>query len=95
MALLVDRLLQHLYRYHPEQWDAERRPAGFFWWPRDAEWAGWFTMPMTVALWMLRAPDWIKHDRKCRETLDLLRVLAAFSVIVYGGWIACELVLGS
>ena|ERR1700730_9204058 len=81
-GLLLDQLLKHEYRYFPDLWEADGKPPGFLWCPRDAEWLynGMRPFPPTYR-WLYRAPDWIRADSRLRRKLNIIRALHFFGTV--------------
>jgi hypothetical protein len=83
-ALLLDQLLKHEYRFHPESWEADGRPSGFLWCPRDAEWFDTVTWNAYFSYrWIFKTPDWIRSEPTCLKKLNLIRFLHALGTALF------------
>jgi hypothetical protein len=80
-GLLLDRLLRHEYENHPRDWEADGRPSGFFWCPRDADW--WYanTFNFYFYRWFVKTPAWIRRSPTCSRQLNLIRTLTVCGAI--------------
>jgi|SRR5579864_5915367 len=75
-GLLLDQLLKYEYRFRRDAWDADGRPSGFLWCPRDAEWLYTSMNPFAPPLiWLFRTPQWIRSEPALRHKLNIIRLL--------------------
>jgi hypothetical protein len=80
-GLLLDQLLQYEYENHPTDWDADGRPCGFFWCPRDADWLA-NTFNLYFYRWFFTTPEWIRRSPLCSHRLNLIRGLTICGSII-------------
>jgi hypothetical protein len=75
-GILLDQLLKHEYRFFPDLWDADGKPSGFLWCPRDANWFYTSVRPFPPTYrWVYRAPEWIRADPRLYRKLTVIRAL--------------------
>ena len=58
--ILFDRLLRSEYQHHRNLWEADGRPAGFFWHAPECEFiTSHLVRSRLVFSWLFRTPSWI------------------------------------
>jgi|SRR5882724_4735424 len=80
---LFDQLIMTEYFDHHRQWEADGKPHGVFWVPKESTFANGLLVRLgsSVAshrrsyLWLFATPKWTKHDRTARRLLSWLRAL--------------------
>jgi hypothetical protein len=75
-GLLLDQLLKYEYRFHPDLWDADGKPSGFLWCPREAQWLYTAMRPFPPPYkWLFITPPWIRAERRLLYKLNMIRLL--------------------
>ena len=73
--LLLDGLIRAEYELEKAAWEADGRPAGFFW--RSPE-CTWFRSDMArnriAFAWLFQTPPWVARAAHCRTRLRRLRI---------------------
>jgi hypothetical protein len=70
--VLFDRLLRAEYELHRAVWEADGKPAGFFWRPAEC---GWFNLLSHLARlrltmsWLFRTPLWVAESPALKACL--------------------------
>lgn len=85
----LDLLLRLEYRFHRQSWEADGRPHGFFWVPREIGRFYGLIPDLRSSLsscrcsfvWLFSTPDWTKSDVNARRLLFWFR----FSAVIWNG----------
>jgi hypothetical protein len=68
--LLFDRLIRAEYEQHRQIWEADGRPAGFFWRAAECSFmASHFAKTRLTLVWLFRTPAWIADSPVLRARL--------------------------
>ena len=81
--IVFDRLVRLEYSDHRRAWEADGRPHGFFWVPREVTFAGGWLVSLGSSaarmrksyVWLFSTPDWVRTDNNARRLLYWLRIL--------------------
>jgi hypothetical protein len=78
--VLFDRLVRVEHEQHRALWEADGRPCGFFWHPKEASRLGSGLACTRLSLiWLFRSPSWISESPNMTATWHRLR----FTVLVW------------
>jgi hypothetical protein len=80
---VFDGLVRREYFHHRRDWEADGKPHGVFWVPRELIFAGgllvWFASSIAKDrrwfAWLFSTPEWMKRDRKAHRLVLCLRTL--------------------
>jgi len=76
-----DRLLQHEHRHHPDQWDADGKPTGYFWMPEGTPLRMNPAGGRIATAWLFRkAPQWIESDEVGFRLLHAFRTIGRLAI---------------
>jgi hypothetical protein len=68
--LLFDRLIRAEYEQHRQIWEADGRPAGYFWRPAECTLiASRFAKSRLSLVWLFQTPAWIANSPVLRALL--------------------------
>jgi hypothetical protein len=81
---LFDYLVRWEFRHHRDAWEADGRPAGFFWRPFSTGELIPVTRSQVGFDWFFRTPTWVRENSTCRRVLLFYRLLL-------GTWISAGL----
>ena len=80
--IMFDRLVRLEYTCHRRDWEADGRPHGFFWIPREVRADSWskkarssFASRRCALAWVFVTPAWVRKDAAAKRALFWLRVL--------------------
>ena len=78
--VLFDRLVRFEYEQHRASWDADGRPHGFLWHPRETNRLGSALACMRASIiWLFRSPPWVSES----ATLTVIWHRFRFAVLVW------------
>jgi hypothetical protein len=85
----LEALVRHEHRSHRKSWEADGRPAGPLWGPKEASaFQGGMSMYSIAGRWLKKTPEWAKNDEHalllmwCHRGMVSAMVLGALLLIV-------------
>jgi hypothetical protein len=83
--VVFDWLLHLEYENHPEDWNKDGQPSGFFWTPDGATfWRGSMSRSSVASSLIFNTPDWVLGDQRAKRLLFCYRL---FWWIFMIGWV--------
>jgi len=74
--VLFDRLLRVQYEEHRSAWEADGRPAGFFWRAQECDFLKRYLSRARLAFaWLFRTPTWIERSSASAAMLSRHRFI--------------------
>ena len=79
--VLFDRVLKHEHRHHPEQWEADGKPTGYFWIPEGTPLRMNPSGGRVATAWLIRkAPQWTESDAAASRLLHSFRTIGRWAI---------------
>lgn len=73
--VLLDRLIRAEYELDKAAWEADGRPAGFFWRSPECTWFRSYMARNRISFaWLFTTPPWAARAAHCRTWLSRLRI---------------------
>jgi hypothetical protein len=86
--LLFDRLVRAEYEQHRPMWEADGRPAGFFWSAKECGYLSHYTRIRLSFAWLFRTPAWVANAPPMVATLRRLRFAVLAWNVGFLSWFA-------